>query len=107
MKVKITITKTDMLKTAQAMQSGKGIAPSQCCPVFQSFKRRKFNVESVCRNFYGVSYYVMLKNKRERKSFNLPQKANDFIYIYDSSSRFITKPVSFTIDIPKKFLKKS
>lgn len=108
MQVKITVTKTDIKKSADALLSGKHCTPPTSCPVYQAFKRQRFNVISVCRNFYGVSYYVHLKNKKEREAFNLPQIANEFIHNYDKSASFLRhKPFSFTMEIPNKFIPRS
>lgn len=106
MKIKITVTKSDIKKSAECFKSAKPSTPSVTCPVYQAFKRKGFNVKSVCRHF-GYGYYVMLKHNKSVKDFNLPAVANQFIFGYDNSSSFLRhKPFSFTIDIPKQYLPK-
>lgn len=92
MKLKINVTKTDILKGKQC-ETGYS---SNSCPVYQALKRRGVKILSVATTNFS------LKSTYER--FPLPDKARDFISEFDWQQR--VNPFSFEIDIPAKFIKR-
>lgn len=97
MKIQVIVTQEHVEEALIERATAKLLAI--CCPMHQALRP----LLSVDDFTVGRSYVAFAEHT---KGFKLPSKATDFIYEFDRLKADVSLPQTFTIDIPKEYLKK-